>query len=152
MEDPSLQPPTEPVKEPVNATWYAMDVEIPFQNETKSKTDQSRVSYYMYHINSIIKSWAYFVINIKLFYSNIFESCFVSQVKVKSIDAGRFIEGEPMNLTSQALVGIIVKEDDEGLHESNDKREMQKKMAIFICDDDFDADFGEEEKITRFVK
>ena len=45
MEDPSLQAPTESVKEPVNATWYAMDVEIPFQNETKSKTDQSRVSY-----------------------------------------------------------------------------------------------------------
>ena len=117
-----------------------------------------------FHINSRIKSWAYFVINIKLFYSNIFESCFVSQVKVKSIDAGRFNEREPMNLTAQALVGIIVKEDDEGLvlsstggsyeglHESNDKREMQKKMTIFICDDDFDADFGEEEKSTRFVK
>ena len=45
MEDPSLQAPTESVKEPVNATWYAMDVEIPFQNEIKSKTDQSRVSY-----------------------------------------------------------------------------------------------------------
>jgi len=122
-----------------------------------------------FHINSRIKSWAYFVINIKLFYSNIFESCFVSQVKVKSIDAGRFIKGEPLNLTAQALVGIIVKEDDEGLDlgsistggsiltgerllNMDWKREMQKKMTIFVCDDDFDADFGEEEKSTRFVK
>lgn len=113
-----------------------------------------------FHIYSRIKSWAFFVINIKLFYSNIFQNCFVSRVKVKSIDANRFIEGSPMHLTSQALVGIIVKEDDEvldsgfneNLSESNEMREMQKKMTIFVCDDDFDADFGEEEKSTRFVQ
>ena len=61
-----------------------------------------------------------------------------------------------MNLTSQALVGIIVKEDDKvldrGSTESNEMREMQKKMTISVCDDDFDADFGEEEKSTRFVQ
>ena len=71
-----------------------------------------------------------------------------------------------MNLTSQALVGIIVKENDEGLDsrfystlgstkdlsESNEMREMQKKMTIFVCDDDFDVDLGEEKKSTRFVQ
>lgn len=71
-----------------------------------------------------------------------------------------------MNLASEALVGIIIKENDEGLDtrvystlgstedlsESNEMREMQKKMTIFVCDDDFDADLGEEKKSTRFVQ
>ena len=61
-----------------------------------------------------------------------------------------------MNLTSQALVGIIVKEDDKVLDRgstvSNEMREMQQKMTFFVCDDDLDADFGEEEKSTRFIQ
>ena len=57
-----------------------------------------------------------------------------------------------MNLTSQALVGIVVTEqsekmaiwsttDDEtaGL-ENYDGKELHKKMKIFVCDDDFDMD------------
>ena len=72
-----------------------------------------------------------------------FESCFVHKA---------LGDGEPMNLTSQALVGIVVTEqsekmvvwpttDDETAEPENyDGIGLHKKMKIFVCDDDFDMD------------
>ena len=63
--------------------------------------------------------------------------------------------GEEMNLTLQALVGIVVTEhsdkmvvwpttddemDDEHVPENYDGIELHKKMTIFVCDEDFDMD------------
>ena len=56
-----------------------------------------------------------------------------------------------MNLTSQALVGIVVTDqsemvvwsitdDETGDPENYDGKELHKKMKIFVCDDDFDMD------------
>ena len=43
------------------------------------------------------------------------ESCFITRVEAKPVDADHGVQVEPMNLTSQALVGIIVKDPDENL-------------------------------------
>ena len=82
----------------------------------------------------------------------VFESCFVHKVLGKSVDADDWNVGEPMNLTSQALVGIVVTEQSEKMvvwpttdhktaePENYDGKGLHKKMKIFVCDDDFDMD------------
>ena len=82
----------------------------------------------------------------------VFESCFVHEVLGKSVGADQWNDGEPINFTSQALVGIVVTEqsekmvvwsttDDETTDPENyDGIGLHKKMKIFVCDDDFDMD------------
>ena len=85
----------------------------------------------------------------------VFESCFVHKVLGKQMDVDDW-KGIPMNLTSQALVGIVVTEqsekmviwpttdDETAVPENYDGKGLHKKMKIFVCDDDFDMDATRE--------
>ena len=76
----------------------------------------------------------------ELFKRNIFESCFVHRVKGKPADADHWNSAEKMNLTSQALVGIIINKHSEKIDFWPAPKSMHKKLTIFICDEDFDID------------